>query len=153
MIKPKKTILLVEVAFLVLLGCTLYAAKRDNEKVQNLVFQPGQTSVTVEGNLAPYAKHIYKFRARAGQTMTVQLRVHGRSEQDAIDVAFWIQTSKYIKDRDTLMLDGIDISGKFDKWSGTLPADGEYEIYVSNPPYSDHVVRHTIRYALEVSIK
>jgi hypothetical protein len=151
--KSKKTILLVTVVLLVLLGGMLHAAKRGNDKVKDLVFQPGQTSVTVEGNLAPYAKHIYKFRARAGQTMTVQLRVRGGSKQDATDLAFWIQTCKYVKGRDTLMLDGIDISGKSDKWSGTLPADGEYEIYVSNPPYSDHVVKHIIRYALEVSIK
>jgi hypothetical protein len=58
--KPKKTILLVTIAFFVLLGGTLHAAQRGNDKVQELVFQPGQTSATVEGDLAPYAKHIYK---------------------------------------------------------------------------------------------
>jgi hypothetical protein len=84
--------------------------------------------------------------------MTARLQVRGQSEQDAGDIVFWIQTRKYLKGRNTLILEGID-KGGVDDWSGKLPATGEYEIYVSNPPYNDHTVKHKIHYILQVSIK
>jgi hypothetical protein len=65
---------------------------------------------------------------------------------------FLIINGCYVQGRSTALLEGIDKGGVTD-WSGELPITGEYEIYVSNPPISDHVVKRALPYKLEVKIK
>jgi hypothetical protein len=75
-----------------------------------------------------------------------------RLQAPADDVVFWVQSKKYVQGRNTALLEGIDKGGVAD-WSGELPITGEYEIYVSNPPVSDHPVKRALSYKLEVEIR
>jgi hypothetical protein len=69
------------------------------------------------------------------------------------DLVFWVQAKGWFPpSKTTALLDGIDKGGVTD-WSGRLPGTGEYEIYVSNPPISDHPLTSSKRYALEITIK
>lgn len=68
------------------------------------------------------------------------------------DVVFWVQSRKYSQGRDTLLLEGI-FKGGVDDWSGELPVTGEYEIYVSNPPINDHLIKRALPYKLVVEIR
>ena len=67
-------------------------------------------------------------------------------------MVFWIQSRKYVANRDTLLLEGVDRRGETD-WSGILPVSGEYEIWVGNPEISDHPVKRPVHYKLEVKIE
>ena len=66
---------------------------------------------------------------------------------------FWIQTSGwYPTGRSTSVLEGIDKGGATN-WSGLLPETGEYEIYVSNPPISDHPIGRSLPYKLTITTR
>lgn len=75
-----------------------------------------------------------------------------RLQEPVNDVVFSVQSRKYLKGRDTLLLEGV-FKGGVAEWSGELPVTGEYEIYVSNPPINDHPVKHAMRYKLVVEIR
>jgi hypothetical protein len=120
--------------------------------VQELTLSSAVTTTSADHSLVPYTNHIFRFTGRAGQVLTAHLEVQQAFGQDGNDVVFWIQSRKYIAGSNTMILDGIDKGGVQD-WSGTLPASGEYEIYVSNPPVSDHAIQHNIHYVLQVALK
>jgi hypothetical protein len=121
-----------------------FAQKATN--AHRIRFTHGQTKAVVRGELKPYTRHIYRLSARQRQRMTVRLQ----TPQD--DIVFWIQSRKSIPQRNKYILEGIDKGGATD-WTGELPLTGEYEIHVSNPPISDHEIKRTISYKLEVEIR
>ncbi len=125
----------------VLIAATCLASSQ----TRRIAFAPGQTSIVLRGRLKPYRHHLYRFHARAGQRLT--LRLHSPRS----DVVCWVEGTTYVRP-DTKVLEGIDKGGVTD-WSGELPATEAYEIYVSNPPISDHRVRRILPYTLEITIK
>lgn len=116
-------------------------------------FARGQTTATLSNVLRPDTFHDYLFRARAGQRMSVRLRLTDKRAVRQDDVVFWVQSKEFIAGRNTKILEGIDPRGGEVEWSGQLPLTGEYEIYLTNPEFNDHEVKHPLRYVVEVSIE
>ncbi len=138
-------LLVVRVAAIFLSASTCFASSPKTTRIQRINFAPGQSTAVLRGRLRPYTNHIYRLRARSGQRLVLHLR------SPANDVVFWVQSTKYVQGRDTLILDGIDRRGATD-WSGELPLTDDYEIYVSNPPVNTHRIKRALPYSLEVSI-
>src|ERR1044071_6008422 len=116
-------------------------------------FKDRQTSVQVRGVLKPETDHVYRFRAKAGQNARVHLVLGAKQKAQPWDVVFVVQhIGKHIPGTNTDILKGVDPHGEID-WTGRIPVDGEYEIWVSNPNITDHPITHPIRYILEVSIE
>ena len=122
------------------------AAAHRVTRIRRISFARGQTSTILRARLEPHAGHVYRLYARKGQHMAVHVEAPGH------DVVFWVQGTKYVEGRNTLLLEG-NYKGGVDDWSGELPVTGEYEICVSNPPINDHIVKHALPYKLAVAIK
>ncbi len=112
----------------------------------------GQSAATLSNVLRPGTSHVYTFHARAGQRMSVRLRLTDKRVAREGDVVFWVQSRKYVAGSNSTYLEGIDPRGGEAEWSGQLPLTGEYEIYLSNPGAGDHEILRPLRYAVEVSI-
>ena len=137
---------------LVLLICFWNVDHADAQRrvIKKVRFQRGQNIALLQGTLHPQTHHVYRMVAHAGQHM--RARLLGRSSfYEAPDMVFWIQSRKYVANRDTLLLEGVDRRGET-AWSGTLPVSGEYEIWVGNPEISDHPVKRPVHYKLQVEI-
>jgi hypothetical protein len=130
----------------VLLCALLVSAQPSQSDVRRIRFERNHSSTILRGNLRPYTNHIYRFHARQGQRMTV------RVQSPANDIVFWVQSRRYVHGSSSLILGGIHRNGETD-WSGELPLSGEYEIYVSNPPMSDHAVSRALYYEVELRIE
>lgn len=122
------------------------SAQRKANKIRRVRLEQGQSSTFLRGALRPYANHIYRLHARRGQKMTV------RVESPADDVVFWVKGKESAREKYWLALEGIHRNGQTE-WSGELPASGEYEIDVSNPPIGDHPVRRVLSYRIELKIE
>jgi hypothetical protein len=124
-----------------------------SQHVRQIRFSHGGTATVLTGVLRPYNRHTYRFRARVGQEMSIQLRLRKEGAGSKKDLVFWVQSRGwYPPSSNTALLEGID-KGGVTNWSGILPGTGEYEIYVSNPPITDHAVRHSLPYKLEITIR
>jgi hypothetical protein len=131
------------------------AAQQEESKSQDrhISINPGPDPTVLKGTLRPYSKHIYRFHARAGQEMTIRLLPQKQEAESKRDIVFWVQSRGwYPSGSRTALLEGID-KGGVTYWSGSLPGTGEYEIYISNPPISDHVIRNSLPYKLEITAK
>lgn len=128
-------------------------SKRSTTKVRWLHFARGESNAVMSGKLDPYKADKFRFRAAKGQKLLVKVTsTSNRFDTDADVIVFWIQSKAYLHDgRRTRILPGIANNGVSD-WEGTVPADGDYEIIVSNPPIGDPVKRRT-PYTLEVRIE
>lgn len=144
LISTQKIVGFVVSACLLVLVCSAWA--QGISRIRRISFARGQTSTILRARLKPYTNHVYRLSARKGQHMAVRLQA------PVNDVVFWVQSRKYSPGRDTLLLEGIYKGGVAD-WSGELPVTGEYEIYVSNPPVSDHPVKRALPYKLAVEIR
>ena len=138
-------LLVVRVATIFLAASICSASTPKTTRIERINFTSGQSTALLRGLLKPSTNHLYRLRARAGQRLVLHLR------SSANDVVFWVQGTKYVQGRDTLILDGIDRGGVTD-WSGDLPLTGDYKIYVSNPPVNTHRIKRALSYSLEVSI-
>lgn len=127
---------ILAVAFLVLIsagGASVTPAQHGYRLEKSLKFAAGKFSKTVKGRIAgEQEKHEYKFKARAGQTLSVKLTARNRNLTfmilDAGDAPIGSAALK-----------------TFD-WTGELPSSGKYRILV----YS---LEKTGNYALYVSVK
>lgn len=122
------------------------SAQHGRNKVQRVRLARGESSTVLRGRLRPYANHVYRLHAREGQKMTV------RVESPADDVVFWVKTRMSGREKHWLILEGVHRNGQTE-WSGALPASGEYEIQISNPPVSDHPVRRALSYQVKLEIE
>lgn len=143
------------IAYILLPTCADAAKARLEESknhVRRISFPRKGNTATLKGTLQPYFNHIYRFRAPGGQKVTIELRQTKELGRDG-DLVFWIQSRGwYPTGRSTHVLEGIDKSGATN-WSGILPGTGEYEIYVSNPPISDHPIVRSLPYRLRITSK
>lgn len=100
----------------VILGSPLSFAEQPIT-VQKIHFAAGSSSATVKGSIAGDKTVDYKLSAKAGQTMSVQLKTG--------------KTANYFNvlppGSETALFVG---STSGNEWSGTLPADGEYTVRV-----------------------
>lgn len=136
---------------LILLGPDAIKAQteRSKDSVFRITLGQGTRTLSMKKTLRPYAKHIYRFRGVAGREIAVQLS----SPREEGDVVFWVQAKGWYPSGSTsALLAGIDKGGVM-SWSGFLPETGDYEIYVSNPPVSNHVVRRSLPYRIEITVK
>jgi hypothetical protein len=100
-------------AFAILIAGTAGAA--DGIESRPLKFAKGASSATVKGSIQGRQTIDYKLRARAGQTMTVNLA------SSHSGLAFNVLPPG---SNDVALADAIERQA----WSGALPADGEYTI-------------------------
>lgn len=134
-----------------LLALSIYAGstplRRSHDQVRRIILSH-KPVIVLKGILRPYSKHIYRFRARAGEKLSIDLHCYAKRAEDLV---FWVQTKKgwYPPGESTALLKGID-KGGVTSWSGTLLGTGEYEIYVSNPPIADHPVYRPFPYTLQI---
>ncbi len=98
---------------------------------QRIQFAPGTTSATVNGNIAGGGYKYYMLQARAGQTMSVDLRSMLGNAGLTI----------YRPDGDVLAGTNQGVHS----WSGTLPLSGDYLMRVEAP-------QDNIRFSLTVAI-
>ena len=144
LISTQKIVGFVVIGCLLVMVCPAWAQRLS--LIRRISFARGQTSTILTARVKPYTNHVYRLYARSGQHMAVRLQA------PVNDVVFWVQSRKYSQGRDTLLLEGI-FKGGVDDWSGELPVTGEYEIYVSNPPINDHLIKRALPYKLVVEIR
>lgn len=94
---------------------------------KSIRFMPGRTTTVVKDTVRLCTSHEYRLRARAGQTMSLNLATGNRTSMTVSAPS-----------GDTLLDGGKD-------WSGELPANGEYTINIGTDA--------TARYTLEVTIR
>jgi hypothetical protein len=113
--KPCQPLIAVLASVLLTSAYTAQAGAIETQPVQ---FAKGHSSATIKGAIKGDQTVDYTLRARAGQTMTVNLATkHGANYFNVLppgsnDVALFVGSS----------------GGN--EWSGTLPADGEYKVRV-----------------------
>lgn len=143
------------ITYILLPTCADAAKARLQESknhVRRISFPRKGNTATLKGTLQPYSNHIYRFWARCEQQVTIELRQTKELGRDG-DLVFWIQSRGwYPAGRSSSVLEGIDKGGATN-WSGILPGTGEYEIYVSNPPISDHPIVRSLPYRLRITRK
>jgi hypothetical protein len=145
----------VLITFMLLPSCTDTAKAATFElkdRGRQISLPHAGNSATLKATLRPNSKHLYWFRGRGGQDMNIKLQIQKDGLGRDGDVVFWVQGRNwYPRDRFNAILEGID-KGGVTNWSGILPGTGEYEIYVSNPPISDHPIRRSLQYELRIAI-
>ena len=102
---------------LVLTGALTAAAQHGYRVTKRVIFKSGQISTSVRGTIPNTLEgHEYVFRAREGQTMLVKLSSAKK------EIGFFIQTP-----------DGemLDQETALRRWSGELPASGDYHLVIN----------------------
>jgi hypothetical protein len=103
----------------------------DDENGREIVkFAKGKTSATYEYGLVRGERRTYVVEAKKGQTMAVRI------EAEENNAVFNITKNGKI----------IDTAEETDKWVGTLPSDGKYEIEVGG-------TRGNASYIIEISVE
>jgi hypothetical protein len=103
----------------------------DDENSKQIVkFGKGKTSATYENGLVRGERRTYIVEAKKGQTMAVRIQAE---ENNAV---FNITKNGKI----------IDTAEETDKWIGTLPSDGKYEIEVGG-------TRGNVTYVIEIAVE
>jgi len=112
----KRTALIaLTVVVFMLVEMTLAAAPQRRFSQQRIRFARGTHSETVRGKVSRDAAMLYIVGAKAGQSMTVTLDGDAKTR---FDLSGHKDTS------------GQAISSGETEWSGTLPDDGDYKIFV-----------------------
>ena len=121
--------------FILLIGALSFASIIEADGVtKRIKFAKGRNSATVSGTVIRGDRDTYILGARGGQTMTVSIT----SRED--NAVFQIETPDG---------DFLPRAGEMDdarKWSGRLPADGDYRIIVGG-------TRGNASYKVTVSIR
>lgn len=102
---------------------------RRADRVINKVirFERGRTTAVVKDRVALCTAHSYRLRAKAGQTMSVNLATGGRTSM-------------------TLSTPSGDALADGEKsWSGELPESGEYVIHIGTDVTANYTLEVTIR--------
>jgi hypothetical protein len=145
----KRTVSLIIVFIFALMNSVAFAQNK-HDLVRQVRFERGKSDTTIAEVLMFGAKHVYRLKARKGQTMSIQLE---SNDKDLEDIVFTVQSRHYLPGSDTRILDGFDPSGDTLGWSRELPFTAEYEIVVHNPPISTKIDGRQIGYKLKVTIK
>jgi hypothetical protein len=106
---------LLVLIFIGFLAAPAWAA--DDIRKEPIRFKKGASSATVKGRIMGYQAVDYVLGARAGQTMSVSLKTNSGANYFIV----------LPPGSDAAIASGETLGNK---WSGTLPADGEYKIRV-----------------------
>lgn len=112
----KRSWVTLAIAWMLLVVCPVAFAAEPIE-VKPIHFTAGASSATVKGSITGYKTVDYRLRAKAGQTMSVELETSNRSNYFNV----------LPPGSDAALAIGANLDNK---WTGTLPADGEYRIRV-----------------------
>ena len=128
----KKLIVLCAAAFVFLLAnessASAQCRRTDTPIVKSLKMAKGQNTAKLKDTIRLCTSHVYRFRAKAGQSLSVKLTTGKRT-------GLTIQTPSSER-----LVDGDALS-----WSGKLTESGEYEIQIGTDAAA--------RYTLDVSIE
>ena len=102
-------------------------------------FTPGATATTLTGSVAYNFGDEYSFEARGGQRLTIELLSHSGDRPPRITLYYKDETSSL-----------AELSGT-NRWSGKLPKNGTYHLFVSGQDDRDET-RKT-RYRLRLTIR
>ena len=103
--------------------------RQDTIVVKPLRFARGRTTAVIRDTIRVCFSHEYRLRARAGQTMSVNLATGRR-------------TSLTVSAPTAGTLEGAD---GVKTWSGELPEDGEYSIQIGTDATAAYTLEVTIR--------
>jgi hypothetical protein len=107
----------VSVALLFALVVAGAAASASDIKVEPVRFAKGSSSATLKGRIAGDESIDYTLRARAGQTMSVKMATRNNANYFNV-LPPGSETALFVG------------SSGGNRWSGTLPSDGEYRVRV-----------------------
>jgi hypothetical protein len=128
----KKTLILSAFVFVFLLANSIdgfgQCQRADTEIVKPLKRAKNQTSIVLKDTVRLCTSHVYRFRARAGQTFRVKLTTGKKTGLTVLT-----PSAERLVDGDAL------------SWSGELSESGQYEIQIGTDA--------TARYTLEISIE
>jgi hypothetical protein len=127
----RRTLPLISVA--ILLICSIVSAA-PTEKVQRVRFARGRTTAVLKGAAVRGTQDRYILGARRGQTMIVHITSR---ENNAVFA---------ILGPDATALNGAEEGADATDWTGTLPLNGDYSIWVGP-------TRGNATYTLEVTIR
>ena len=127
----RRTLPLMSVA--ILLICSIVSAA-PTEKVQRVRFARGRTTAVLKGAVVRGTQDRYILGARRGQTMIVHITSR---ENNAVFA---------ILGPDATALNGAEEGADATDWTGTLPLNGDYSIWVGP-------TRGNATYTLEVTIR
>ena len=116
---------------IVMLMAPVSRAQEDSTPKQRL-----RSPATVRGGIGGEAHDSYVIKARKGQTMTVQISWRQEGDNNA---GFTITRSS-----DFFSAEPIDFGNGSDdgkRWSGKIPATGNYYIYVTGHPIAHYTLR------------
>jgi hypothetical protein len=106
------------VALVILGGATVASAQHGRRVTKRVAFKNGEISTTLKGSIPDEMEvHEYVFRGRAGQTAKIDL------SSMTEDITFYITD-----DEGSYLDEGSELRN----WSGELPADGDYHVWVSS---------------------
>jgi hypothetical protein len=108
----------LSVALILLVGSLAANAQHGYRVTKRVSFRKGEVSTTVKGTIPNTLEvHEYIFKARAGQTVKIDL------SSSTEDLTFYITDDEG---------NSMDEGSELRSWDGELPADGDYHLYVSN---------------------
>ena len=132
----KPTSRLLSGTIVILLGAASAFGQKGRVIEKNVEFTQGESSATVKGVIeSRLDSHIFHVRARAGQTMVVQM-ISTRSLRDAYLCVNYPLT-------ETGENEGVCEKRRY---KIKLPRDGDYEIYIE-------AIRDRIPYTITISVK
>ena len=135
MTKPNLSVL-SDTILVILLGAVSALGQKGTVVEKNVEFARGESSATVKGVVdTRLDSHIFHVRARAGQTMIVQM-ISSRPLRDAYLCINYPLTEKGENE-------GVC---KKRKYQIKLPRDGDYEIYIE-------AIRDRIPYTITITVK
>jgi hypothetical protein len=135
MTKPTLS-LLSGTVLLILVGAAVALGQKGLVVEKNVEFARGQSSATVKGVVeSRLDSHVFHLRARAGQTMIVQM-ISSRPLRDAYLCVNYPLTERGENE-------GVC---KKRKYKIKLPRDGDYEIYIE-------AIRERIPYTITITVK
>ncbi|MDQ4120168.1 MAG: hypothetical protein M3209_01715 [Acidobacteriota bacterium] len=129
---------ILTLVLLLAVSITVWAEWR--QKIIQVRFAKGGTSAQYKDILRGRIWHIYKLRAKSGQTMRVELQVN---ENDYVGLQ--------VKNASGLVLQSSDNSETGDSWENTLKRTGEYQIWVTPPDTTENI--DLLRYGVKITIE
>jgi len=103
-----------------------------------------RSPATVKGFIGGESHDSYLIHARRGQTMTVEISWKPEHDENGDNHAeFWVGTRPDF-DGDSLVKFGTE-SDEGKRWTGKIPATGNYYIYVLGHPTAEYTLKVTVK--------
>ena len=103
-----------------------------------------RSPATVKGFIGGESHDSYVIHARQGQTMTVEISWKPEHDENGDNHAeFWVGTRPDF-DGDSLVKFGTE-SDEGKRWTGKVPATGNYYIYVLGHPTAEYTLKVTLK--------